>query len=76
YVAKYVANSKFRVNLVSTGGIFDHQPEDFLNAYKKETLGKGMLDVSDVLGSIVFLLSSMSGFVNGQNIIVEDGFSM
>lgn len=76
YVAKYVANSKFRVNLVSPGGIFDHQPEDFLKAYKKETLGKGMLDVSDVLGSIVFLLSSMSGFVNGQNIIVDDGFSM
>ncbi|PTT48729.1 flagellin modification protein A [Aeromonas sp. HMWF016] len=76
YVAKYVANSKFRVNLVSPGGIFDHQPEDFLKAYKKETLGKGMLDVSDVLGSIVFLLSSMSDFVNGQNIVVDDGFSM
>lgn len=76
YVAKYVANSKFRVNLVSPGGIFDHQPEDFLKAYKKETLGKGMLDVSDVLGSIIFLLSSMSEFVNGQNIVVDDGFSM
>ncbi|AZQ11108.1 oxidoreductase [Shewanella khirikhana] len=76
YVAKYVANSKFRVNLVSPGGIFDHQPEDFLKAYKNETLGRGMLDVSDVLGSIVFLLSSNSNFVNGQNLIVDDGFSL
>lgn len=76
YVAKYVANSKFRVNVVSPGGIFDHQPEDFLKAYKKETMGKGMLDVSDVLGSIIFLLSSMSDYVNGQNIVVDDGFSM
>ena len=76
YVAKYVGDSRFRVNLVSPGGIFDHQPVDFLNAYKKETFGKGMLDVTDVLGSIIFLLSSMADFVNGQNIVVDDGFSM
>lgn len=76
YVAKYVSDSRFRVNLVSPGGIFDHQPPDFLNAYKNETFGKGMLDVTDVLGSIVFLLSSMANFVNGQNIVVDDGFSM
>ena len=76
YVAKYVSDSRFRINLVSPGGVFDHQPGDFLNAYKKETFGKGMLDVTDVLGSIVFLLSSMADFVNGQNIVVDDGFSM
>lgn len=76
YVAKYVSDSRFRVNLVSPGGIFDHQPSDFLDAYKKETFGKGMLDVTDVLGAIVFLLSSMADFVNGQNIVVDDGFSM
>ncbi len=76
YVTKYVADSRFRVNLVSPGGIFDYQPEDFLKAYKGKTFGKGMLDVNDVLGAIVFLLSSMSSFVNGQNIIVDDGFSL
>lgn len=76
YVTKYVSDSRFRVNLVSPGGIFDDQPFDFLNAYKKETFGKGMLDVTDVLGAIVFLLSSIADFVNGQNIIVDDGFSM
>lgn len=76
YVTKYVSNSNFRVNVVSPGGIFDHQPSDFLKAYKDETFGKGMLDVKDVLGTIVFLLSSMSDLVNGQNIVVDDGFSV
>ena len=76
YVAKYVSDSRFRVNLVSPGGILDHQPADFLNAYKKETFGNGMLDVKDVLGSIIFLLSPMADFVNGQNIVVDDGFTM
>jgi NAD(P)-dependent dehydrogenase (short-subunit alcohol dehydrogenase family) len=76
YVIKYVADSRFRVNLVSPGGIYDEQPDGFLDAYKKETFGKGMLDVADILGSIIFLLSSSSKFVNGQNIIVDDGFSI
>ena len=76
YVAKYVGDSRFRVNLVSPGGIFDHQPSDFLNAYKKETFGNGMLEVTDVLGSIVFLLSSSAHNVNGQNLVIDDGFSI
>lgn len=74
YTAKYVSDSRFRVNLVSPGGIFDHQPSGFIDAYKDESLGKGMLDVNDILGAIIFLLSSMSEFVNAQNIIVDDGF--
>ncbi len=76
YVLKYVADTRFRVNLVSPGGIYDEQPDVFLDAYKKETFGKGMLDVDDILGTIIFLLSSSSKFVNGQNIIVDDGFSI
>lgn len=76
YVATYVSDSRFRVNVVSPGGIFDSQPQEFLNAYKTETFGKGMLDVTDVLGSIIFLLSPMAEYVNGQNIIVDDGFSL
>lgn len=74
YVVAYVADSRFRVNSVSPGGIFDHQPSDFLEAYKCQTLGKGMLDVDDVIGSIVYLLSDYARYVNGQNIVVDDGF--
>ena len=76
YLASYVSDSAFRSNSVSPGGIFDHQPEQFLEQYKKQTLGKGMLDISDVLGSIKFLLSDHARYVNGQNIIVDDGFSL
>ena len=76
YLASYVGNSDFRSNCVSPGGIFDHQPERFLEAYKHYTLGKGMLDIKDVTGSILFLLSDHSTYVNGQNIVVDDGFSL
>lgn len=76
YVTKYVGDSRFRVNLVSPGGIFDNQPGNFLDAYKKETFGKGMLDVADVLGAVVFLLSEQALYINGQNIVVDDGFTL
>ena len=76
YVIKYVNNSLFRINSVSPGGVFDHQPEPFVNAYKAFTNGEGMLDVNDIIGTIIYLLSPMSKFVTGQNIIVDDGFSL
>lgn len=76
YIVAYVNDSRFKINAVSPGGIFDHQPEAFLNAYKAQTNGAGMLDVKEILGSITFLLSDDSKYVTGQNIIVDDGFSL
>ncbi|QYJ95152.1 oxidoreductase [Shewanella spartinae] len=76
YVVSYLNDSRFRINSVSPGGIFDHQPEAFLLAYKEKTHGAGMLDVEEVVGSVLFLLSEQSRYVTGQNIIVDDGFSL
>ncbi|TKF23473.1 SDR family oxidoreductase [Vibrio genomosp. F6] len=76
YASTYINDSRFRVNSVSPGGIFDHQPSEFLEAYKSNTHGTGMLDAQEMIGSILFLLSTQSKFVTGQNIIVDDGFSL
>lgn len=76
YVVAYVNDSRFRINAISPGGIYDHQPEAFLKAYKSNTNGTGMLDVSEMIGSILFLLSDQSKYVTGQNIIIDDGFSL
>ncbi|ELX8380585.1 SDR family oxidoreductase [Providencia stuartii] len=76
YVVAYVNDSRFRINCVSPGGIFDHQPESFLKAYKKNTHGAGMLEVDQIIGSVLFLLSEQSRYVTGQNIVVDDGFSI
>lgn len=76
YVVSYVNDSRFRINCVSPGGIFDYQPESFLKAYKENTHGAGMLEVDEIIGSILFLLSDKSRYITGQNIIVDDGFSL
>jgi len=74
YMAKYFKGMNIRVNALSPGGIFDNQPEAFLEAYQRECLNKGMLDKSDLRGTLIYLLSDMSMYVNGQNIVVDDGF--
>mgnify|MGYP000159445783 FL=1 len=76
YMAKYFKGKNIRVNTISLGGIEDHQPESFLKAYKEFCLNKGMLDAKDVAGTVLYLLSDLSEFVNGQNIVVDDGFTL
>lgn len=76
YLAKYLKDSGVRVNSISPGGILNNQPESFLKNYKSLSLSKGMLDKSDILGTLIFLLSDSSKYINGQNIIVDDGFTL
>lgn len=76
YMAKYFKKMNIKVNALSPGGIFNNQPELFLNKYKENCLNKGMLDNSDLKGTLVYLLSDMSKYVNGQNIVVDDGFCL
>jgi NAD(P)-dependent dehydrogenase (short-subunit alcohol dehydrogenase family) len=74
YLAKYCKNENIRVNCISPGGILDNQPEVFLEKYNSLCSSKGMMDSKDLNGTIVYLLSSMSSYVNGQNIIIDDGW--
>lgn len=76
YMAKYFKGKNIRVNAISLGGIEDKQPESFLKAYKEFCLNKGMLDAKDIAGTVLYLLSDLSEFVNGQNIVVDDGFTL
>ena len=76
YMAKYFKGMNIKVNTLSPGGIFDNQNKIFLEKYKDECLNKGMLDKNDLKGTLVYLLSDMSRYVNGQNIVVDDGFSL
>ena len=76
YMAKYFKGKNIRVNAITLGGIEDKQPESFLKAYKEYCLNKGMLNAKDISGTVLYLLSDLSEFVNGQNIVVDDGFTL
>jgi len=76
YMSKYFKWKNVRVNAISPGGIKDKQPDSFLEEYNSRCLSKGMLLPDDISGTLVFLLSDNSRFLNGQNIIVDDGFTL
>lgn len=76
YVSAYTKGSKFRVNCVSPGGILAGQDQAFLDRYNSYCRDKGMLEPNDIVGTILFLLSDASEYMCGQNLIVDDGFSI
>jgi len=76
YMAKYFKGKNIRVNAISPGGVLDGQLDRFLSEYNKECSTKGMLNRRDLNGVLIFLLSDMSSYINGQNLVVDDGFTL
>ena len=76
YLSKYYKNKNIRVNCVSPGGIDDKQSNTFKQRYKSSCNSKGLLNEGDVTKLILFLLSEDSKYINGQNLIIDDGWSL
>ena len=76
YMAKYFKGMGITVNSLSPGGVLDNQPESFLNAYNSHCSTTGMLIKDDINGSLLYLLSDLGKNVNGQNIIIDDWFTL
>ena len=76
YLAKYLKGRDIRVNCVSPGGVLNGEPDQFVDRYNSHCMNKGMLGGDDVAGTVLFLLSDHARYVNGQNIVVDDGFSL
>lgn len=76
YMAKYLKGTGIRVNSISPGGIEAGQPKEFLERYNAHGMTKGMLSPGDLSGTLVYMLSDASAFLNGQNIVLDDGFSL
>jgi len=76
YLSKYFRKKNINVNCVSPGGIKDGQDAKFISRYNKSCNSKGLLLPNDIVGSIEFLLSDESKYINGHNIVVDDGWCL
>ncbi|MAR85105.1 MAG: short-chain dehydrogenase [Cytophagia bacterium] len=76
YLSKYFKKKNIRINCVSPGGIEDNQPKKFKKRYKETCNSKGLLSGEDVSKLILFLLSDESNYIHGQNLIIDDGWSL
>ena len=73
YLATYWARQNIRVNAISPGGIYTGQPEEFV-ARLTDLIPMGrMADKDEYKSAIIFLCSNASGYMNGQNLIMDGG---
>ena len=76
YLAKYYGKNNIRVNCLSPGGIKDDQPKKFIKRYKSSCNGsKGLLEAKDLNNALEYLVEN-SNYMNGQNLIIDDGWSL
>ncbi len=73
--AKY-APQGVRINCISPGGIYDNQPQEFVDNYCKLTPMGRMGTPEDMVGAVLFLASDLSCYITGINLIVDGGFSL
>lgn len=76
YLAAYFGPDNIRVNCVSPGGIFDSQPQAFVNNYEKKVPMRRMGTPEDIAAPICFLLSDEAAYVNGHNLVVDGGWTI
>lgn len=64
-----------RVNAITPGGIFRDTREPFLSRYVERTPLRRMATEEDFKGAFAFLASGLSGYVTGQNLVVDGGWT-
>jgi NAD(P)-dependent dehydrogenase (short-subunit alcohol dehydrogenase family) len=75
FLASKYGREEIRANCVSPGGIFDHQPEPFVKAYKSKVPMKRMGNPEDIAPAVSFLLSEEAKYITGQNLVVDGGWT-
>ena len=75
YLAAHYAPFNIQVNAISPGGVLREQTSEFIQNYINKTPAVRMAQDKDLLPALDFLISDNKNYTNGQNIIVDGGFT-
>jgi NAD(P)-dependent dehydrogenase (short-subunit alcohol dehydrogenase family) len=73
YLATYWADSGLRVNAISPGGIFNGQPDAFVEKLANLIPMGRMAHLDEYQGTVLFLVSDASSYMTGHNLVVDGG---
>jgi NAD(P)-dependent dehydrogenase (short-subunit alcohol dehydrogenase family) len=75
YLATYWADCGIRVNAISPGGVYNNQPDDFVERLAKLIPLGRMANANEYQAAILFLCSDASSYMTGTNLVVDGGRS-
>lgn len=75
YLATYYAPYNIRVNALCPGGVYNNQPQTFVEKYKKLVPLNRMAKPDEVASAVLFLSSDAASYMTGQVIMVDGGLS-
>jgi NAD(P)-dependent dehydrogenase (short-subunit alcohol dehydrogenase family) len=73
YLATYWADRGVRCNAISPGGVFNGQPEAFVEKLTELIPLGRMAGIDEYQGAILFLCSDASSYMNGANVVIDGG---
>ena len=73
YLSTYWANSGVRVNAISPGGVYNGQPDDFVQKLTQLIPLGRMANIDEYQAAIIFLCSQASTYMTGANLIMDGG---